>query len=116
MGMWWRNRLAVDSAWPPTLSGLCNEIVYDVAENVGEAEIAARVAVGEFLVVEAHQVQNRCVQVVYVYGLFNSFEAEFVGCAVHVAATNAAAREPHGKAVVVVVAAVDLAGVRPGFR
>jgi len=39
------------------------------------------------------------------------FEAEIVGSAVDVAALDAAAGEPHGKAVMVVIAAVDLAGV-----
>jgi len=35
--------------------------------DVGEAEVAPAVAVGSFLVVEAHQVQDRGVQVVHMH-------------------------------------------------
>ena len=49
-------------------------------------------------------------------GFFDGFETEFVGGAVDVAAFHAAARQPHGEAVVVVVATIDLAGVGSGGR
>ena len=80
--------------------------------HVGQAEVAAGVAVGELFVVEAQQVQDRGVQVVDVDLVLDRLEAELVGRAVDVAALDAAAGQPHGEAVVVVVAAVDLAGVR----
>ena len=48
--------------------------------------------------------------------VFDGREAEFVGGAVDVAAFDAAAGQPHGEAVVIVVAAVDLAGIRAGLR
>ena len=53
--------------------------------NIGQAEIAAGVAVGESLVVEAEQVQDRGVQVVDVDLVLDRVEAEFVGGAVDVA-------------------------------
>ena len=50
-------------------------------------------------------------QVVDVDAVLDGLEAELVGRAVDVAAAHAAAGQPHGEAVVVVVAAVDLARV-----
>ena len=91
-----------------------DQFVDDVAVHVGQAEVAAGVAVGELLVVEAQQVQDRGVQVVDVDRVLDGLEAELVGRAVDVAALDAAAGQPHGEAVVVVVAAVDLAGVGAG--
>ena len=55
-------------------------------------------------------------QVVDVDAVLDGVPAEFVGCAVGHAAANAAAGQPHGEAVGMVVAAVGLpsaAGVRP---
>ena len=54
--------------------------------NVGQPEVAAGVAVGELLVVEAEQVQNRRVQVVNVDFVLDGSKAELVGGAVNVAA------------------------------
>ena len=54
--------------------------------HVGQAEVAAGVAVGEPGVVEAEQVQDRGVQVVDVDRLLDGLVAEFVGGAVDVAA------------------------------
>ena len=52
--------------------------------NVGQAEVAAGVTVGEPLVVEAEQVQDRGVQVVHVDAVLDGAEAELVGGAVDV--------------------------------
>ena len=88
-----------------TLLGASGQMLYFT--HVGQAEVAAGVAVGELFVVEAQQVQDRGVQVVDVDLVFDGGEAEFVGGAVDVAALDAAAGQPHGEAVVVVVAAVE---------
>ena len=53
-----------------------------VAVNVGQAVVAAAVAVGQLLVVEAHQVQDRRVQVVDVDLVLDGVPAELVGRAV----------------------------------
>ena len=63
-----------------------NQFFDHVAVHVGQAEVAAGVAVGELLVVEAEQVQDRGVQVVDVDAVFDGLEAELVGGAVDVAA------------------------------
>src|ERR1700722_4068305 len=49
-------------------------------------------------------------------GLLDGGEAEFVGRAMDVAAFYTAAGHPHGKAVVIVVAPINLPGVRSGSR
>ena len=89
---------------------LCSrdQLAHHFAVYVGQAEVAAGVAVGEPLVVEAQQVQHRGVQVVNVNGVFDRREAEFVGGAVDRAPFHAASRQPAGEAVMVVVAAVEL--------
>ena len=96
--------------------GSADEFFHDVAVHVGEAEVAAGEAIGQLLVIEAHQVQHGGVQVVDVDFLFHGREAAFVGGSVDVASLGAAAGQPHGEAVVVVVAAVDLARVGPFLR
>src|SRR5688500_11094281 len=77
----------------------------DVARDVGQAEVAAGVAVGELLVVEAQQMEDRGMQVVDAGRVFLGLEAELVGRAIDGAATDAAAGQPDAEAVVVVVAA-----------
>src|SRR5271165_5970323 len=69
----------------------------DVAVNVGEAVVAAGVAKGQPLVVEAHHVQDGRVQVVDVNLVFHGMPTEFVGGAVDVAGSGAAAGDPHGE-------------------
>jgi len=59
-------------------------------------------------VVEAQKVEDRGVQVVDVDRFLDGLEAELVGGAMNVAALHAAACQPGGEAVVVVVAAVHL--------
>jgi len=77
--------------------------------HVRQPEVSARVAEGEAFVVEAEQVENRRLQVVDMDGVDLRLEAELVRRAIDGAAFHAAAREPGREAVVVVVAAVDLA-------
>ena len=60
----------------------CQNRSHDFAGNVGQAEVAALVAVGEPLVVDAQQVQHRGVQVVDVDEVVDGVVAELVGRAV----------------------------------
>src|SRR5687768_10192718 len=76
----------------------------DFAVNVGEAEVAARVTVGETLVIEAEQMENGGVEIVDVNRIFDCFEAEFVGGPVDCSPFDPTAREPNGKAVRIVIA------------
>ncbi len=84
--------------------------------HVGQAEIAAGVAVGQPFVVEAQQFQERGVQVVYVDLVLDGLEAEFVGGAVHLAAFDAASGEPHAEAVMIVIASVHFSRVGACLR
>ena len=59
--------------------------------DVGEAEVAAGVAVGELFVVEAEEVEDGGVEVVDVDLVVDGAEAEIVGFAVGCAAANATA-------------------------
>ena len=79
--------------------------------QVGQPEISPGVVVGEFLVIEAQQRQECGVEIVDMNWVFSGRESELVGGAVHGAALHAAAGQPHREPVVVVVAAVDLAGI-----
>src|SRR5262249_6930000 len=76
-----------------------------VAGDVGQAEVAALVAVGQAAVVQAEQVQQRGVEVVDVDGVAGDAPADVVGGAVDVAAADAAAGQPDGEGEGVVVAA-----------
>src|SRR3954470_14298989 len=80
--------------------------------HVGQAEVAAGVAGGQPLVGQPQQVQDRRVQVVDVNLVGGGVPAVVVGGAVPVARLDAAAGEPHGETVRVVVAAVVVLGGR----
>src|SRR4051812_49371277 len=94
------------SSWRPWRRASAHDAPDDLAVDVGEPEVAAAVAVGELLVVDAHQMQDRRVQVVHVDLVGDGGDAELVGGAVDVAPLDAAAGEPHGEARAVVVAAL----------
>src|SRR5258708_6239694 len=68
----------------------------------------------QFGVVEAQEAEQGGVEIVDVDGVFNRLEPEFVGSAVDVAALYAAPSQPHREAVMIMVPAVDFAGVSSG--
>ncbi len=90
---------------------LCDEVVDDMAVDIGEAEVASGVAVGEFGVVEAEELHDGGLEVVDVDAVLYGLEAEVVGGAVDGSGFDAAACEDVGEAPVVVVSAVDFSGV-----
>ena len=75
------------------------------AMYVGEAEIAAAVTIGELLVVETHEVEDRRMQVVDV-DLFSTAAKPSSSVARRPARLHAAAGQPAREAVVVVIPAV----------
>src|SRR5262249_53123550 len=85
---------------------LSQEILDDVAVNVGQAEVAALVAEGEPCVVDAQALQDRGVEMMDVDGGLDDVVAEVVGGAVALATVDAAAGQPHREAAAVVVAPV----------
>src|SRR6202043_2273971 len=82
------------------------DIVNHVPGHVGQPEIAAAVTVGQFGVIDAQQIQNCGVQVVHMDAFVDYFPAEIVRLPVDHSALHAAAGQPHGEAVRIVVAAV----------
>lgn len=72
--------------------------------HVRQAEVTAGVAECKSFVVEAQQMQDRGMQVVHVNSLFDRIPAEFVSGSVNIAALDAAAGQPHGETIVVMIA------------
>jgi len=75
--------------------------------DIREAKIPTGVAVCEALVIKSEEVEHGGVKIVNVHGLVHRAETEFIRGAVSVTAARAAAGEPAGEAVVVVVATVE---------
>ena len=73
--------------------------------HVRKSEVATGIAVRQSLVVDSHQMQNRCVQIVYMHAIRYGVHSELVGLAVHHATSNAAACKKHRKARVMMVSA-----------
>ena len=88
-----------------------DDLVHDFAINVGQAEVAAGVAVGELLVIESQEPKDRRVEVVDVDRLFDCRETRLVGRTVDVAALHTTAGKPHAETVVVVIAAIHVPGI-----
>lgn len=78
--------------------------MHDLTMHVGQAEVSTAVAVGQSLVVQAHQVQDRGVEIVNVDGILGGHVAELVGVAVGEPTLHAASREPHREASAVMIA------------
>ena len=86
----------------------------DVAVDVGEAEVAAGVVVGEAFVIEAQKMQDGRLEVVNVDFVLGDMEAEVVGLAVG-AWFGAAAGHKGGEGLRVVVTSGFTAEGRVGF-
>src|ERR1051325_4856898 len=103
----WRIRLPTDPS-AESSDGSCawsgEDLAFHFAVDIGQAEVAAAVAIGQLLMIESHEVQDRGMQVVIVDTAGNGAVAEVVGGAVHVALLDAAAREPHGETEGMVIA------------
>ena len=83
--------------------------------NVGEPEIAALEAVGQFGVIETEQVEDGGLKVMDVDAVLDWVEPEFVGFAEGDAGADPAAGKPHGVSINVMVAAHIVAADVPDF-
>ena len=82
----------------------CQDLLDDMGLfDAGQAEIKAGVAIGKFPMVETHEVQHRRMDVVDMDAVFDGTVAEFVSRSIRETPFDAAAREPHRKAVMVVI-------------
>ena len=66
-------------------SRLGQDLLHDIAVNIGEAEVTAGVAVGELLVVDSEDVEDGGMEVVHMHFVLLGIVAEIVGGAVAVA-------------------------------
>ena len=89
-----------------------NQLVHDVAVDVGQAEVATVVAEGELFVIQSQQVKDRGVKIVMRDAVLDGVHAELVGGAVRDPRLDAAACHPHGEAVVVMAATEGCFGQR----
>ena len=64
-------------------STLSDQIVQDLAGDIGQTEITAAIAIRQLSMLDAEQIENRRVNIVYVNGLIDGLEAEIVGGAVN---------------------------------
>src|SRR6266851_4340376 len=71
------------------------KLLHHVPLHVGQAELAAHVAIGQAGVVHSQAVQNGGLQVMHVDRVFGDVEAQVIGLAHHLSAFDAAARHPH---------------------
>src|SRR5207245_1506446 len=78
----------------------------DAPEDIRQSVIPPTVAVGQPLVIQAHQVQNRGVQVVDMDFVLDGVPAVIVGGAVRQAAAHPPAGEPHGESEGMMLAAI----------
>ena len=72
--------------------------------DIREATITAQMPAGEFFVIDPHEVENGCVQIVNVHWVLYRTHTTVVGCAVCHTAFHTAPGHPHREAVVTVVA------------
>ena len=80
------------------------DLVDHTATEIGEAIIAAVVAIGELFVIETEQVEQRGVKVVDVDFVFHGLVTELVGRSMMDSAFDAAAGHPDGESLGIVVA------------
>src|SRR3954462_4707420 len=96
------------AGWPDALAersmrGSGDDVVDHGTGHVGEAEIAAAVAIGQLRVIDAEQVEDRRVEIVNVHRLVDRLEAEVVGGAVTHPPLDPAPAQPHREAERVVI-------------
>src|SRR5262249_5021540 len=93
-------------------TSLCDDVSHYIAVHVSQAKIPAGITVGEFLMVESEQVEDRRVEIVNGDLFLDRFEPEFIGGSVGYASLDATAGQPHGESVRIVISAIALFGDR----
>ena len=91
---------------------LRQNLLYDFSVDVGQADVPATEAVGQLFVVDPEQVQDGCMQIVYLQGIFDRPVAPFVGSTKGNAGLHAASGHPETESVFVVVPTVAALGER----
>src|SRR5215510_6778482 len=66
---------------------------------------------GQLFVVEPEQPEHRGMEIVNMHLVLGCLKTELIGRAVDITSTYSSARHPHGEAVVVMIASVNLSGI-----
>src|SRR5262245_19222608 len=90
----------------PSTPRLHQDVLDDLAMNIGQAHVAAAETHRQALMVDTKQVQHGGVQVVDLDLIGDGLVAEFVGFSINRAALDAAAGQPNREAELIVIAAV----------
>src|SRR5882672_10706008 len=93
---------------------LCNQLIDHIAVNIGQPEIPARMPKGKLRMVESEEMKNCGVKIVDMHRVLGGLEPEFIGGAMNMSAADSSSCHPHGETVMIVIAAIDFARVRPG--
>ena len=93
-----------------TISGLSENILHDFPTYIRQPEIASGVAVSELLMVKPEEMKHGGMKIVDMHRVLDGAISELVSSAMDVATLDPATSEPHGEAVVIMVATFALAG------
>ena len=85
---------------------LCQNALNRIAGYISQSVVAARMAVRELLVIDAKQVQNRCLEIVDMDRILGYVEPKIVGSSVNITAFDATAGKPYAKSIGMMVATV----------
>ncbi len=78
--------------------------------DIGKAEVTSIVAIGEALMVEAHEGEQGGVEVIDVHAPLHSLDTKLIGAAMGVASLQSSTCKEHGVAGDVVIAAIGSLG------
>src|SRR5438132_9539503 len=117
---WAQNRETTSSPYPsamyarrrrpsnscqPRAEGLSHDLLHYVSVNFREPFFTALMQIAKRILIQPELIEDGGMNVAQVAGIFDSVQADGIGRAHHLAAFNATAGQPHGKAQVVMVAA-----------
>ena len=77
---------------------LQEDLLYDPAVDISQTVVASAVSIGKSLVIQPHQVQDGCMQVVDVNFVFHRMPTEFIRRSVNVPSFDSPTCHPHGEA------------------
>src|SRR5438132_6923863 len=74
---------------------LSQNLLHDIPVNIREAKVTAAVAIGQLLVIDAHEMKNCRVEIVHVHFILNRVPTELVRRAMDDTSFDATAGQPH---------------------
>jgi hypothetical protein len=83
-----------------------NQLVYNDSAHIRQTKIAALVAIGQVLMIDSEQVENRCLYIVDMHWVLRNVVTQIVGRPDGLSALNSTASEPHGERIRMMIAAL----------